>query len=162
MLVGMPIARGTSNGQFFLCGLISMAMMPDAYNVFVGFMPLNSTYFNGALIQDMINEYGQDHRQGMQGIVHCMQGIIHCMQGGMHSKVKEILTSPSKNYSHHLARRPRTSSTSSTSLHHSSSSCQKAATVAGDTQGRQPGSSVQRTDPCIKETETNNQRWRTA
>jgi hypothetical protein len=55
------------------CGLISMAMMPDACNVFVGFMPVNSTYINDALIQDMINEYGQDHRQGMQGIVHCMQ-----------------------------------------------------------------------------------------
>jgi hypothetical protein len=60
-LVGKPIARGTSNGWNFFCGLISMAMMPDACNLFVGFMPVNSTYFNYALIQDMINKYGQDH-----------------------------------------------------------------------------------------------------
>jgi hypothetical protein len=76
MLVGMPIARGTSNGRNFLCGLISRAMMPDASNVFVGFMPVNSTYFNDALIQDMINEYGQDHRQGMQGI--CALDARYC------------------------------------------------------------------------------------
>jgi hypothetical protein len=95
MLVGTTIAHGTSNGRIFFYGLVSMAMMPDACNVFVRLMPPNSTYFNDELVQDMINEYVQDHRQGMQGIVHCMQGIVQCMQGGMHSKVKEILTSPS-------------------------------------------------------------------
>jgi hypothetical protein len=72
-----------------------MAMTSDACNVFVGLMPPNSTYFNDELVQDMINEYGQDHQQDTQGIVYCMQGIVHCMQGGMLSKVKEILTLPS-------------------------------------------------------------------